>query len=100
MKCRTLGIKTWLNARQRWNTRPEVRRSERSYFFENSEGKDRALYLDHVDHCRSRFLGINFFTYDEKKIVPSTHYLPKDLGRCGVSGCWPVAIWLTGETSN
>ncbi len=61
-----------LNFRHRSNTRPLIERSERSYFFEKPKAKIVPSHAIFVDRRRSLFLGIKFFTFNEKNIVPST----------------------------
>ncbi len=55
------------NARHRSKTRPSIERSERLYFFEKPMAKIVPSSAIVVDLCRSRFLGINFYTFNVKK---------------------------------
>ncbi len=58
------------NARHRSNTPPSVERSERSYFFGKPKAKIVPFSLIVVNCCRSRYLGINFYTFNVKKHRP------------------------------
>ncbi len=71
-----------LNARHWSKTRHSNERSERSYFFEKPKAKVLPSAVIFVDCWRSRFLGIKFFTFNEKNIAPYTLTFPK------VSVCW------------
>ncbi len=65
------------NARHRSNTRHSIKRSERSYFFEKLKAKILPSTTIFVDRWQSRFLGIEFFTFNEKNIAPYTSTFPK-----------------------
>ncbi len=60
------------NARHRSSTRHSIERSEISYFFEKLKAKIVASTAIVFDRWRTRFLGIKFFTFNEKKIETYT----------------------------
>ncbi len=62
------------NARHRSKTRPSNRKEWKIVLFWKIEGKHCALCRD---RCRSRCLGIDFYTFNVKNIVPSTPTFPK-----------------------
>ncbi len=55
------------NAQHLANTRPSIERSDRSYFFEKPKAKIVPSTAIFSDGWRSRSLGIDFYTFNEKK---------------------------------
>ncbi len=56
-----------LNVRHRSNPRPSIEKSERSYFFKKPKAKIVPSTVIFIDHWQSRSLGIDFYTFNEKK---------------------------------
>ncbi len=86
----------WASTLTSWsNTRPSIKRSERSYFFEKRMAKIVPSIAIFVDRWRSWSLGIDFYTFNEKK----HHALYLDFClRFWLLAVWPMSIW-TWETA-
>ncbi len=76
----------------RSNTRPSIKRSGRSYFFEKLKAKIVPSTTIFVDCWRSRSLGINFYTFNEKKHRALYLNFSKGL-RFWLLAVRPVSIW-------